>query len=232
MDVEDDSVRRLAGRHVAEPATLVDQPEASDLIPEMCETSCSWSCQLSKGGPGPDIHLTMPLSLNIFFNHLYLIRQDGGGILDVKQLVDRHVQCRYDLLRVADELPVQVLVKRLYVAAVDVEEGVLQRCNLVQPLLVDWFVRVHSIPPLVLSRILVDEGVDKLLELGLALLDRHVRPPDDHGRGRLASLARRDSLGHRVDTARRGRNTVTTSGQGHLTETSFGLDVRPAQVVV
>ena len=97
MDVEDDSVRRLAGRHVAEPATLVDQPEASDLIPEMCETSCSWSCQLSKGGPGPDIHLTMPLSLNIFFNHLYLIRQDGGGILDVKQLVDFHVQCRYDL---------------------------------------------------------------------------------------------------------------------------------------
>ena len=70
---------------------------ASDLIPEMCETSCSWSCQLSKGGPGPDIHLTMPLSLNIFFNHLYLIRQDGGGILDVKQLVDFHVQCRYDL---------------------------------------------------------------------------------------------------------------------------------------
>ena len=65
----------------------------------------------------------------------------------LKQLVDRHVQCRYDLLRVADELPVQVLVERLYVAAVDVEEGVLQCCNLVQLLLVDWGVRMEDPPP-------------------------------------------------------------------------------------
>ena len=62
--------------------------------------------------------------------HLDLVLQGGVGITVKEHLVDRHVECRDDLLRVADQLAVQVRVKLLEVLTVDVQERQLQGVNL------------------------------------------------------------------------------------------------------
>ena len=49
--------------------------------------------------------------------------EDGVGILLEEELVDAHIERRDDLLRVADELPVEVLVELPDVPRVDVEVG-------------------------------------------------------------------------------------------------------------
>ena len=49
--------------------------------------------------------------------------EDGVGILLEEELVDAHIERRDDLLRVTDELPVEVLVELPDVPRVDVEVG-------------------------------------------------------------------------------------------------------------
>ena len=81
------------------------------------------------------------------------------------QLVDGHVQDGDDLLGVADQLTVEALVVLLDVAHVDVEEGLQDGVDLLQPLQVEGLVGVDPLKHLVISELLVHEGGDELAEL-------------------------------------------------------------------
>ena len=61
---------------------------------------------------------------------LHLVAEHGVGVLLEEELVDAHVKGGDDFLRVADQLPVEVLVELPDVAGVHVEVGRAQGLDL------------------------------------------------------------------------------------------------------
>lgn len=61
---------------------------------------------------------------------LDLVLQNGRWVALVEHLIYRHIECWYHFLRIADKLPVQRLVERFQMVAVDVQKRLLQRVNL------------------------------------------------------------------------------------------------------
>jgi len=140
--------------------------------------------------------------------HLDLVLQLRLGKLLEEHLVDGHVEGGDDLLGVADELAVQILVELVDVAAVHVEEGILEDVDLGQTLEVVGLLGVEALEALLVCHGDVHEGVDKALELVLAVVDLDVCAPDDHGGGVLAVLTGWHQIAY-GDNTRGGHSTLT-----------------------
>jgi hypothetical protein len=108
-------------------------------------------------------------------------------------------------LGIADELAVQVLVELVDVAAVHVEEGILEDVDLGEALEVVGFAGVEALEALLVRHGDVHEGVDETFELALAVVHLNVGAPDDHGGGVLAVLTGRHQLADRDSP--RGRHS-------------------------
>ena len=109
---------------------------------------------------------------------LGLVAELAVWVLQEEDLIDGQVKGGDGLLGLADDLPVQVLVEPLDVAAVDWQEGLLRLGNLLQPLQVVRCSGVLVHKSLVIGSVGVGKHLDKLGHLGLALVDTVVRAPD------------------------------------------------------
>jgi len=94
-------------------------------------------------------------------------------------LVYGHIKARNNLLRIADQLAVQVLIKGLEMGTVEIQIGLLQCVNLLQLLKIQWLVNINILGDFVLLGAGVNKAHNKRLELGFALADNNIGSPDD-----------------------------------------------------
>lgn len=105
--------------------------------------------------------------LHIVRSHLNLVLKNGRWIPFIEHFIDAHVKSRDDLLRIADELPVQRFIEGFQMLAVDVEERLFQSVNLgilnnkkynfhkakthlFKFLQVKWLVQIHALSKFIL----------------------------------------------------------------------------------
>lgn len=118
-------------------------------------------------------------------SHLDLVLQHSCRITFEEHLIDGHVECWNDLLRIADELAIQRFIERFQMSAVDVQERLFQSVDLIHFLHVQWLAEINVLADFILFCARINVSHQKLLEGGLAFVNGYIRAPDDQlGSGR------------------------------------------------